>query len=796
MQKSTRAEPTKYSNSSAIDNDIKSILARPYKLATGVLVNNHSTLYTVDVNRDLFVSQAASRLSGVYGIRAKVVFKVQVVATPFDQGRLKLVFQPLTFIGDITTYSAIRPDTAHQLPGVELDLNTQTEAVLSVPWIYPKDYMILQTYPPGGARDYIPLGRFGLTSILPWSSGSGAAPRFTIWYWLEDVEFYGTTGAPAIVADPVSGLAAVASGVAAYREACKESPELRISTISSRIRGWTSMLGARFPKLQYAFQPAEWLLEQVGKTAAAWGFSRPLVTMQGKRVYATNQTAFSHMDSPDYSWPLTASVKNETPGVTFGCDMDEMAVQYLGASFGLVGSFTVSTTNPLSTLLYHTINSPASFFFNPGQPNKKKSNRSLQAQPAGTNILFSLPVPATFVANCFQFWRGKVQYRLQFGKTAFHAGRIRITVVPNEVIAGNTGAPNTCLTATTLNGTNYSAVSYVVDLKGLNDFDIEVPWDYQAQWKDPWETGHSVMYIQVEDPLIAPATCAQTIHVNVLARVLDMEVAQPIAPRFLPYPPALVAADVSGDATDLLTPPEAPPPAYVVSDNYVRRSPIFMEYVSGEASSVMGEVVNSIKQVVQIQTCVLATKHTTHTNAGLVFAPEDWRPIGTATSVISPSYNRYLDYFASAYRAYTGGQSFTILTRPACQVVVTRGNTNRPENWATLTSASTSMATAATGTDQVRFKLPYQEVTPVVPLSAGVFNNDITYTNHPRSLRSSFTYNVDPTTVVGGVTKHGIFSGASDDFRFYYFAVTPFLAMSRNTGDPRPSDAYTTFTTQ
>jgi hypothetical protein len=784
VQKSARPDTTRFTESSIVDNDIKSILARPYKITTGVLANNTATMYTADLNRGFFSAQAASRLSGVYGIRAKMVFKVQVVATPFDQGRLKLCFQPLTFAGDTSTYSAFRLSNAIQLPGVELDLNTQTEAVFSIPWVYPKDFLVLNSY--NGQADNMPLGRIGLVPIIPWSSGSGTAPRYTVWFWLEDVEFYGTTGTPAIVADPVSGLLEAAAGIAAYHEACKEHPEVRISTISKKLLGWTAMVGAKFPKLRSAFQPAEWVIEKVGNTAASWGFSRPLATKPPRRVVATSATPFGHMDTPDYGYTLSASAKNEKPGVTFGCDMDEMAIQYLGASWGLTGITTFSPADGQGALLFHAVNTPGAMFFNLGAVNKKKAVRSLQVQAAGTPIVTAHPAPAAFVANVFQYWRGRVQYRLQFGKTAFHAGRIRVTVVPNEVIAGNTGAVNTCLVGTTLNGTNYSAVSYVVDIKGQNDFEFEVPWDYQVPWKNPVDMAHSVMYIQVEEPLVAPATCAQSITINVLVRVLDMEVALPIAPRWQPYPPSLVAADVSGDIDEVDSP--APPEPL--------RTPITLHYVSGDASSTMGEQINSIKQLVQIQTLTHATQHTVRSNVAITMPPEDWRPIGTTTAVISPSFNRYLDYFASAYRAYTGGQSFTILTRPSTPVVVYRGNTNRPEDWSNLSTFSSSMATIASGETEVRFKLPFQEVTPVVPLSAGIYNSDIAYKNIPKVVRSTFTYSVDPTTTPGGITKHGIFSGASDDFRFYYFAVTPIFSMSRNNGDPRPSDAFTTYTTQ
>lgn len=787
VRTSARPETTKYSAHSPVDNEIKAILARPYKLATGSLSGARLTLYTADLSRAFFTSQAASRLSSVYGMRAKIVFKLQVVGTPFDSGRLKLAFQPLTFSGDTSTYSAFRYELALQLPGVELDIATQTEAQFSIPWVYPKDFMILQAYP---NTDNMCLGRIGICTVLPWASGGGTAPKWTLWYWLEDVEFFGATGTPAYVAAPVSGvetLVSAANSIAAYHQACKEYPELRISTISSRIKGWQSQLGAKFPKLQAVFQPSAWLLEQIEKRAAAWGFARPLVTMQGKRTLAVKESAFAHMDSPDYSWPLTASVRNERPGVTFGADMDEMSVQYIASTWGLIGQGTVSTTSAVDALLYHAVNAPGALLYNPASSTKTNPIRSLQNTAAGTTIYYSLPTPAAFVCNCFQYWRGRVQYRVQFAKTPFHAGRIRVTILPNDIVPGTVGS--TVLTGTTLGTSNYSAKTFVVDLKGENDFEFEVPWEYPTVWKGCMDPGHSVMYISCEDTVVAPSTCSSTISFNVLARILDLEVAQPIPPRWSLYPPSLIAGDVSGLSDEVefvvIKPGEGPLSSYAITQ----------QPVSGEATTTMGEAINSVKQLTMIQTLIWAGKFTAKTVQTISTPVEAWTPTGTFTSVTTPLRNRYIDYFASAYRAYTGGQSFTLVTTPDSLVSVVRGNTNRSEFFGTLANVPYSMGTVSSHTNQVRFKLPYQELTPVVPLSANLEVNDPAYDATPLGARSTFSFITDPT-VVGGTTKHGLYSGASDDFRFYYFTCAPYFATNWNSGDPRSSDPLLTYITQ
>lgn len=143
-----------------------------------------AVLYNASLPQDVF-SQPVYRdkLRGFYGFRGTMIVRIQVNGTKFQSGRLLLVFIPQ---GNVTnTYPGMRLRSlkaATQLPRVELDLGSETEIVMEIPYVSPTPYYNLAT-----AEG--PYGRAVLLVYEPLATGSGSAVAdVTMWIHFKDVE--------------------------------------------------------------------------------------------------------------------------------------------------------------------------------------------------------------------------------------------------------------------------------------------------------------------------------------------------------------------------------------------------------------------------------------------------------------------------------------------------------------------------------------------------------------------------------------------------------------------------------
>lgn len=172
--------------------DIKEYLARPFLYTTGTSAFNPRGQVVTSIvwNQPAFNAiPGLARLAGAFGWRFTMVFRLQIAATPFQAGRLRMVWQPQQGMAHSPLDDrALTVTQATQLPGVELDVCEDTSAVLRVPWTFNRDFWVWSSY----YDNSLVYGKLTVLTYMPVVSASGTpTPSFSLWVSFEDVEIVG-----------------------------------------------------------------------------------------------------------------------------------------------------------------------------------------------------------------------------------------------------------------------------------------------------------------------------------------------------------------------------------------------------------------------------------------------------------------------------------------------------------------------------------------------------------------------------------------------------------------------------
>lgn len=443
------------------------------------------------------------KLRGFYGYRGKMVLRVQVNAQRFQQGRLLIHYLPLysSQVGARVQAANANLVFKTQQPRIDLDLSTDTESCLAIPFVYPFEYFDLNSMDPT-------LGDFFVTVYSPLVSPGGPTDvGVTVWGHLEDVELaYPTTLRPEIFEAQMAGKRKDFAGSQSMGTSSSELSVVGagpISSLFSRVSKSAAIMG-EIPLLSSFALPASWVAGVVSRAASALGFSNPSSSSPATRVlpirtpYSNNSTAVDN----SVKFGLLADNSVEVlPGFA-GTDIDELDIRHVCSIPSYIKAFQWPVSSGSGTILYSMGMCPATMI-----------NEILAPITTGTLNTW-LPSPVAYVSNLFRYWRGSFCITLKVVKTEFHTGRLIVAWIP-----GVTSDPA------------FSDISpvykEVLDLRSSNEFCVCIPFVSIKPWREIDEsTGRLVVYVLNE--LRAPDTVAQTVEVLVeVSGGPDFEVAQP-----------------------------------------------------------------------------------------------------------------------------------------------------------------------------------------------------------------------------------------------------------------------------
>ena len=207
-----------------------------------------------------------ARVKGAFGWRATVVFRLQVIATPFQAGRLRMAFSPFE---DGSIYMPSRSEHitgVSQLPGVDLDIVEQTSCVLKVPFIHAYNYFLVKPRTPSSSEV------LGTLSVFPYIGPNIAAgstnPTYVLWMSLEDFELVGV--APF---EYTAQMAPLGKGKASSSKEASAIPG-NLSNVLAAGSNLMTWAGSRIPFLSSVAGPSSWALRQAANIDDALNVGR------------------------------------------------------------------------------------------------------------------------------------------------------------------------------------------------------------------------------------------------------------------------------------------------------------------------------------------------------------------------------------------------------------------------------------------------------------------------------------------------------------------------------------------
>lgn len=754
--------------------DLKAYFQRPRMIQAGTFLTGvRNLLYSEDVTPNAiftsYFTDGIKRMLGVFGVTYKLVYTLQVAATPFHQGLISLNWQYGNYGG--LSLRRITSQTATNIPHVLMDLSVDTMVQLSVPFMYPHEFVT-----PNESDNY---GFLGINAVAPIAAVTGITPpTYKLYVHLEDLQFFGAVPSSTTNVTLQSG-----KKIGPFEKEYEQEAYPLSSSVSSFGRS-IKWLAKGVPAISSLTSTPLWLLGHAAGLARYFGYSKPVIQDPVCKMRDVKTLSEHNVDAASsvlIAGPIASNHLKVDPTFS-GTDVDEMSLAYITSQYSQICYGEMTTSNTTGVVLHAGYVSPSAHWFRRGS---SVPYCNVTAPLAALDDFTSCFTPANtfYVATCFRSWRGGFKYRFTFAKTKYHAGRVMVMYVPTPLVTSQ--APSDtygiALAPETSGGLvqpfGYSAI---FDLKDNNVFEFEVPYVSSLPYNDVYANTGSIT-LTVVDPLLAPNVVSSTVPFIVEVKGMpDFECAVPIGPNYRP-----VKCTNSGHVR-------------LQSGEVLRAMP---EEV---CASTIGEKIASVKQLIMIPK---TTKPTTNvdTNNHYAITVLPWWYGWPRTDAVPASPTNLPEsfgfghYFASAYNYVNGSTDvFCYSTRPEVNFwasinpyygatvnsVVLGSAVNRP---------TCNTARARSGGGVVGFRFPaYQKLQRWYSDCLTAYNYVAAFGSpyatpalaggdyQPSNFGSITIDNRSGATVQAFVSR-----AAGDDARLGHYIGPPFLYLNRN-----PSPIY------
>lgn len=507
---SIRPKPAMHNNpTKPVPSDIQRYLQRPAEVVRGSLPAAAAALvasWGYTATNILAQTQWAVKLDQHMGIRSTVVCTMNISATPFHSGVLRLVWVPFAaaYIGSSTFRRTSRPEI-YTLPGITFNLNDTTQVSLKVPWLNTVPYLeyageslpVYDAYSPGEFRLY------NLTDVTP--PAGTVAPTFSMFVHHEDVEMIG----PA----PVAWSTVQPQGL------LEDLQQSKAISTTLAIGAKTAYALGKIPLLPAGLNTVGWLLTRAAGTAALFGFAKPLQNERLMRVMPCRglYDSVATGSDPGHSLGLL-----HDPGVPVksnaGTDVDEQSMRYICSVPGMISDFSV-TTQTAGTLVWACALSPSSMYF--------QSGRALVPLRERLSTFTTAPFPAVSMApvcgasTLASYWQGSFDFEFFFSKTKFHTGRLAFVFVPGT----HDGNYNVNIGPTSYKYPTYESTfsldREIVDMRNSVGHKVHVPY-VSPHPMQPQQGFYGFLCVYVVEPIRAPDTVTPGVRTIVTAASPDI----------------------------------------------------------------------------------------------------------------------------------------------------------------------------------------------------------------------------------------------------------------------------------
>lgn len=713
----------------SVVTDIVEYLSRPWVVNTGTLNNTTATFpYASDLTLSAYYSLNPNwpKTANVYGIRATVCFKVQVLATPQHSGIYRLIFQPI--VGN--RFGPTNTLQNSYLPYAEMNLSESTEMTLKIPYIHPNTYMVRNDA-------NFKLGRIGFWALTPTGFATGdLPPRYRIWSWLEDVDLIGATSTNAQVFVSQAGIkvkktatSPTTSSTITSTKASKpitsskkpdaSSKEVKAANLSSVLQAGSvaaKFVGNMIPAISGFAGTTQWALSYAANLAYSFGWAKPKDYTPIKSMFRSINTGQHNVDGSSFNHTMSLLRENALAIAPLGgSDVDEMSLAYILTRYGVTSGFSLSNQAANTDLYIFSVS-----------PSFLRGTSGNHVTPLPTSGTFTVPT-ITYYANDFLYWKGNIRVRLSAAITKFHSARLLVGYIP-------TNTPGT--TPASTDALNYQSVIW--DLRDNPTLEFDIPFIYPRPYA-PVSVATGTFFVRILDPLVAPQNVSPTVTFLVEhAAGDDFECARPTVATLIPNetPPASgIFVSQSGSAHVF---------------NTDERSP---------ADLCVGEAINSVKQLISRAYYMGSIGDNTNT----VLSNQN-----TSTTLNGSVLNKW----KSCYTFWRGSFDYHLIPNNTSMMVTA----SYPAVTAQFNSPLSNIA--VTEPTALHITVPFYKDVPMVSAT--------TATGTPESLVRIFVSSQSTSST----NKLGIFGHAGEDTQYFFFIGPPVVTANPATATVFNDDFY------
>lgn len=625
------------------------------------------------------------KLKGYYGLKADITIRMVVNSDKHTQGRL-IMFHSPPVPQNMVTHNFFNHTYDHQvmtqLPNVQLDINTETEAILKVPWCGPYAFFNLLKQESGW-------GSVTIRRLLPLR---GSEISVSLFASFDNVELIGPTSTKTYYSQGNLNLdtpfATADENRIPYKRTRKESVfyhsfrlmqhflcykdtiyksqsnldmEKKNTPLSARLSTLSSVAtaAAGVPLLTSIFEPVAWATAISSKIMSAFGYSKPLSTKSAEVRVVQTLPGINHHDGVDWAETLALSGQACVQGdPNLGATrQDEMSIKFLTQVKSSIHRFQWATTDIAGTKLISIPLSP-----------KHMSARS--GHWASGDAFVAHPI--NFISQTFEFYRGSFEITLVFSKTIFHTGRLMLVYEPGNrheyakaaELVGSIDEVNPCQ-------------KDIVDIRTSNSISVVCPFMAPTPYLHRGAP-YGFLHVFVVNPLVR-----NTENVNAIVDIMvfakgtdDWEFNGPTEPLVWPFKGNRVAPASGSSEFDRYTHPK---------DEGIFESQGGLELDPGDAVGIskpigtcqyptenmssaplcMGERVLSVKQM------MMRSKEVSKSGRNMVKDPFGIDPFfsnytvqtfaAQNPEVLARPYYDWMSYFGSLYAFNRGGVILTVV---------------------------------------------------------------------------------------------------------------------------------------
>lgn len=509
--------------------DVREYFRRPVCIKAGDVPNSRGRFWVYNPSFNEVITnwaQGVNRLTGAYGIRAKIVLTLQISATPFHQGLVCMSGQ-YGYVNRIGVYDRGRDScTSTNLPHVVLDLSSDTSVQLHMPFLFVAEYCSIKVNAQETKYCQFQLNNL---SFVPSIAGMGP-PTYQIFLHLEDIELFGATPQATRIISLNAG-----RKLSPVTEEFEKDTHPYSSALHAAGRT-VSFIAKGVPSIASIGGPVAWALGKAAGVVRYFGYGKPAVTDPLMRIVRQDNVGEFNTDVATSCMVLAATAQNTTSINTAvgSTDVDEMSLSYIVSRWAQVNVFDYSTSSPPGTLLYATPINMLAFWFKSAGGLPAVNTVVSRFSSATSNSV--QPSHLMFAASCFKQWRGGIKFRFTFAKTKMHAGRVMVAYNPYTQTRTNTitmtSTTNVTIPEYGTIGADPFGYSAIFDLKDGNVFEFKVPYVCPIPYSNTAsDVGALALY--VVNPLIASSVVSSTISVVVeVAGDSDFELSNPTGIMF------------------------------------------------------------------------------------------------------------------------------------------------------------------------------------------------------------------------------------------------------------------------